>query len=555
LPVEGFAQLEQGKECHAMFKLMLVEDEPIIREGLKHYFDWKALNFTEIIEAENGQEGVTLALAEKPDLVITDISMPVLNGLEMIHQLREQLPNTLFVILTGYSDFHYAKRAIQIGGITEYLLKPLQYENSIVTIEKCSSMLLEQRKQTQEQQTIKQQLLLHEQFKASDFIRSIITEEADWMNSSYIEEINTSETCYSPFIISYIPSTTRFCVKNKHWRPIAEQVIHQVHQTFIQHNSDLKLLTYYSKNKMYGLAVYATGTTVNVEELCSYLNNQLHKMCVESGIYLFVSQSEMTTDLANLQRLYKLLDLNLNQRYFVKEHYFLTISDASITGTSPIQLEDAERGLIKQCLQQNTDSLQQLKHLLKSKLEKAAPSSLLAYMQELMSITIRFAHKNNIQIEGVYNERLFNLSFLDEFISLDHLINRIGDWIIQLNRDYLQLYSEADHMQDDQLFKKIEQYVLEHIDQDITLQMVANRFFYNPSYLSRLFKQKLEKNYSLFQAEIRISYAQKCLQDSTYSVADVAIMCGYRSYKHFVKTFKLVTQMTPTTYRKQLGLQ
>ncbi|MCR8660206.1 response regulator [Paenibacillus endoradicis] len=127
-----------------MFKLMLVEDEPIIREGLKYYFDWENLHFTKIIEAENGQEGIELALKERPDLIITDIRMPVMNGLDMIEQLRSQLPHSLFVILTGYSDFEYAKRAIKLGGITEYLLKPLQYDISLASIEKCSSLLLEQ---------------------------------------------------------------------------------------------------------------------------------------------------------------------------------------------------------------------------------------------------------------------------------------------------------------------------------------------------------------------------------------------------------------------------
>src|SRR5690606_15218029 len=105
LSVFLYNRFRARKGVRSVFKLMLVEDEPVIREGLKHYFDWKSLSFTKIIEANNGLEGLKLALIEKPDLVITDISMPVMNGLDMIDELREQLPGTLFVILTGYSDF------------------------------------------------------------------------------------------------------------------------------------------------------------------------------------------------------------------------------------------------------------------------------------------------------------------------------------------------------------------------------------------------------------------------------------------------------------------
>src|SRR5690606_7810924 len=114
---------------------------PIIREGLKHYFDWESLHFQSIIEASNGLEGLSLARQEQPELIITDIRMPLMSGLDMIEQLRDELPNSLFVILTGYSDFEYAQRAIKLGGITEYLVKPLQYDISLSAIERCTTQL------------------------------------------------------------------------------------------------------------------------------------------------------------------------------------------------------------------------------------------------------------------------------------------------------------------------------------------------------------------------------------------------------------------------------
>ena len=250
-----------------MYKVMLVEDEPIIREGLKHYFDWNALQFKSIIEASNGLEGLELARQEKPDLIITDIRMPLMNGLDMIEKLRPDLPYSQFVILTGHNDFEYAQRAIKIGGVTEYLVKPLQYDSSLLAIERC------------------------------------------------IDNLKTSKA-----------------------------------ETTMQHDNELT--------------------------------------------------------------------------------------------------------------------------------------------------------------------------------------------------------PETEH----DMFSKMEQYILEHIDQDISLPELAERFYYNPSYLSRLFKQRLNKSYSQFHTEIRINYAKKCLAQPENLVLNVCTMCGYKSYKHFVKTFKHVTQMTPTEYRKGLGL-
>lgn len=260
---------------------MIVEDEPLIRAGLKEYFDWKELGIHTIVEAENGKDGIDTALIELPHLVITDIRMPIMDGLEMIGQLRSKLPDTLFIILSGHSEFEYAQKAIHYGGVYDYLLKPLRYEKSFSVIVNC------------------------------------------------IEKIREKQ-----------------------------QTLHS------------------------------------------------------------------------------------------------------------------------------------FEHLVENKSQAEASDSL-------------------------------------------HL---------------------PDANQDLQLFTQIESYIKQHIDQELTLNIVAEHFFYNPSYLSRLFKTKLNKNYMTFVSEIRINYALQYLEIPQYSVSDISVMCGYKSYKHFVKVFKNITQMTPTEYRKQLRL-
>ncbi|MFS0862024.1 response regulator [Fredinandcohnia sp. 179-A 10B2 NHS] len=255
-----------------MYKLMITEDEPLVRAGLKQYFDWESLGVCAIVEAENGKEGMEVALRERPDLVITDIRMPEMDGLEMIEKLREELPDTVFIVLTGYSEFSYAQKAIRYGGVHDYLVKPLEYEESLTAVTNCIKKL-EQRK------------------------------------------------------------------------------------------------------------------------------------------------------------------LDANQ----------TKNESSI----PVDTTD-----------------------------------------------------------------------LNDF----------------------------------QLFNKIETFIRENIDQELTLNTVAEHFFYNPSYLSRLFKTKLNKNYMTFVSEIRVQFAKECLSQSRYSVTDVSKLCGYKSYKHFVKIFKSVSQLTPTEYRKKIRM-
>lgn len=109
-----------------MYKLLVVEDENIIRKGLVHTIDWLSLGFTVIAEGENGSVGLELIKKHEPDLVITDIKMPELDGLEMILKAKEAV-NFESIILTSYSEFDYAKKAIEIG-VSNYLLKPINEE-------------------------------------------------------------------------------------------------------------------------------------------------------------------------------------------------------------------------------------------------------------------------------------------------------------------------------------------------------------------------------------------------------------------------------------------
>ncbi len=105
-----------------MIKLMVVDDEPVIREGIETAVDWERLDIQVVGTAGNGRDGMAKALAQKPDIVITDIRMPVMDGIHFAKELKEKLPNVRIVFLTGYSEFEYAREAIRIGA-AEYLVK------------------------------------------------------------------------------------------------------------------------------------------------------------------------------------------------------------------------------------------------------------------------------------------------------------------------------------------------------------------------------------------------------------------------------------------------
>ena len=129
-----------------MLKVFLVEDEMIIRNGVKNNIPWEQEGFTFVGEAGDGELAWPLIKQTKPDILITDIRMPFMDGLELSGLVRKELPDTKIIILSGYSEFDYAKQAINLG-VAKYLLKPISGEKLLEAVKQVADIIREERAQ------------------------------------------------------------------------------------------------------------------------------------------------------------------------------------------------------------------------------------------------------------------------------------------------------------------------------------------------------------------------------------------------------------------------
>ena len=134
-----------------MIDLLIVDDEPVIRNGIRTSIDWEYYDLRVVGEANNGREALEMSLELKPKIVITDVRMPIMDGLEFSKLLKNHMPDTRIIILSGYEDFTYAKEAIHLG-ICEYLLKPVGAEELVNLVVKLKKELIiaEQKKAAQD---------------------------------------------------------------------------------------------------------------------------------------------------------------------------------------------------------------------------------------------------------------------------------------------------------------------------------------------------------------------------------------------------------------------
>ena len=125
-----------------MLSLAIIDDEYFLRLGIPEIIDWNAMGITIVGEAANGEDGLALVRSRKPDIILLDIQMPIMNGLAMMEALREESITAKIVVLSGYNDFEYAQIALQNGAV-DYLLKPLTRENLVAAMERVKSMITE----------------------------------------------------------------------------------------------------------------------------------------------------------------------------------------------------------------------------------------------------------------------------------------------------------------------------------------------------------------------------------------------------------------------------
>lgn len=179
-----------------MYKIVLIEDEDIIRNGLKFLIDWAALDCTIVGEAENGEEGMSVIETCKPDIVFLDINMPVKNGLELLGDCDGKYSFST-IIISGYNDFNYAQKAIKYG-VTEYLLKPVDREELVDALNRAKSVvelrknyrLVEKNIKTPESvEVLQKKWLLQDHKFTSKYVAKII----HYIQSHYDQKISMND--------------------------------------------------------------------------------------------------------------------------------------------------------------------------------------------------------------------------------------------------------------------------------------------------------------------------------------------------------------------------
>lgn len=496
-----------------------MEDEYRIREGIKHLVDWEANGLSIVGEAGNGKEAVEKIERLHPHIVITDILMPEMSGVELIKIIRSRYPTIQVLVLSGYSDYEYVRAAFQYGA-KDYILKPMLNSKDLLNmlqklIAKVPGLVLHQGGPPTRERLLESLLSgflkqndiedFNKQFKGPAYLLMGI-------NVSYVFEKRQDMQYHVELLQEtakrYFPDINFTC-------------------TVLQDEIVLLMLNL---------------DPCKYEEALINLKNTAKQYAEYCGDAFFVC-SVLIHKAEDIKRVYQgqLIDL-MQERFYQKGVYFLLQSDMKYS--SNVLAFDKEE--FSELLRQ--DRLKEAIELLKEAIIKViqyrsmSELELKSLVQSALYEIMERCEKAGTDedktacIKRDFIVRISNVRFADSLLAV---VNEIAQ---EIEKFYVPQTPPMD---------KILKYINNHYSEHLTLADLAERFNFNYYYLSAYFNTKYAENFSEYLNNIRIAKAKQLLQDRNIPVAEVGNMVGYTDNSYFARVFKKHTGMTPSKCREK----
>lgn len=502
-------------------KIIIADDEEIIVKWVKKTLEELSKEYHVTAVCSNGKQALEHCRMEKPDILITDICMPVMDGMELLRKLKEEeiLPST--IILSAYEDFSYARKCIKYG-VSEFLLKSEitkeELENSIKTIEQKYKNVNNIKRLTSAEESEYQKLLL----KSLENSQRISLPELRlaWDTLCGIEGE------YTVFIIKNEDKN----MKKKHMEEM------------------LTFLFQEEKSKWYWLAEDVQRNVLIVETQGKAFSEFIEKICqlvfsfVGSCVRISIGKAGYGSE--ELQTVYhQALETEKYQEFYQKQGW-LDYETLLVEQTKMECCEEQSRR-IEQAIKEK--DLLKIKEEIEKEfviLEKYKPSLEIVrrdVLNFLLHIFWECMEEN--ERKAFYIDYLIEISNSNTFLEMSQrTINQV-DGFFKVLSNRREQYSDT--------VWKIREYIEENYAQSITLEEIANYVHMNKSYISYLFKKEMGENISEYLLSIRLEKAQNMLRNSKKSIQETANEVGFSELAYFSKVFKKKVGMSPLEFRKQ----
>lgn len=523
-----------------MFTILVVDDEQIHLNGLSNLLRKIRENYL-VLTAKNGSEALSVMADNSVDILITDIKMPIMDGLELIEQVVDRYPVVKIVLLSGHREFEYARKALQVG-VIDYLVKPINKQ-------KIEAMILKLEDIIQKEQRVKmgeKAMLTHLDEALPIYYDHQMTKwvKGELSEKDYLDlKNNFDANGYGVVILVSFRENTEHSTKNSNTydlKKLTQKAFESVgHSMSFYFEGDTKLfvtvINLLDEFSVEGITACAERLKTTMKEEFNLMSTIVVGTPMENFFEQIKNGFGDTLDTLRYQFYFK--ESVLEQKKFSRPEFPKTSFDTMVAAVSEgwktfstLTIRRAFDAFFHEITKGNQfpQPIELREKLLKSQMD----------LLDSMA--------NNMHVENYNNVKTLLYSGV---MQKEHLTT-VLESLMDIDNGVIELLKKNKDMQQDQSMQKCIAFIDEHYGQELSLEQVASMIYYSPSHFSSAFKKYTGKTFSQYIGDLRLEVACDLLNNSDFKVYKIAELTGFQDTKYFYRVFKKNFLVTPDEYRR-----
>ena len=521
-----------------MYHVIIVDDEKYVRKSIRAKIDWESLGCEVTGEAKDGMEALELLKSSHVDIMLIDIMMPKLGGLDLIAQIRDKYPNLQIAIISGHDDFIYARQAMRLQ-VVDFIKKPINEDELAQTVGIMTERIETMTRKSEELSAITNKVI---KFNTEIHLKEInsICENPEASVSIFAENAGQR---YGWLLLYFTPlSPARKKIENEQWEDIRDYLKKIITEEF----GGLKYYISFNELLMNEIRLLIPENEKILSEICGYIFPRLMIRYKNIFSAMHAASIDRYEPADGLHMLYgETLDL-LKEKIFYKDSCVLK-EDMRIES-------DGKKAEVIFSMLEHLKELIKARQFIKveSTLKKLLSitsylciSSLESIVLGIHSLAMEYSALYDIKMSDFSSYQLTGKYTILTYSGLEQLYNTLESFIFSF-------FFEATQFSDDHVVLQVQKYIDNNLSEKIGTSQIAKIFFFNPSYLSQLFKKHTKMTLTKYIEKQRIEKACKLLLSFDLSITEIAGEVGYNDANYFSKVFGKRMGFTPTEYKENL---
>lgn len=541
-----------------MIKVFLVEDEVIVREGIKNNIDWAGNGYEFCGEASDGELAFPMISKEKPDIVITDIRMPFMDGLELSRLIKKELSQIKIIILSGHEEFEYAKEAIQIG-IEEYLLKPISSDELLQAVNHVAEKIRQDRENGQlPGGELSDQTEFHINAKRELFNALIDGEVplSQMLEKGKELELDLTAECYNVVLLKVQrpQNGEGFSMRIVNLYQRIEEYADEKEQEMIcfDRAPEGKVILF--------KGVDEADVEQKITSFITFFKEIIHEY---EDVLFFGSMGMCVHRLREINQSYEAASHAFSYRFLAENNQFVSYQEIKKQGSAASGEKD--------CLLGNVDIGGLDKRKIEGFLRGGEVDEIPYFVEEYIRNTGEAGTNSMIFRQYIVMDMFFAAAhfitqidpdkaddFREPFASAEQMQNTIAhldttlSYIEKIFADVMKVRDQQMTQHNSDVVEEAKSYIeANYSDEDMTLNSVASQVNVSPNHLSAMFSQKTGQTFVKYLTDVRMNHARELLKCTNKRSNEISEEVGYKDPHYFSHLFKKNVGCTPLQYRER----